>query len=66
MSQQIFEDTVNLNLWGFWECPKCGEELSDPNSIVNTTCHKGHSVFLSYADVEGDQREATFKGNIKL
>lgn len=61
MSQYEFDDEPNPNIWGRWTCPVCGEELEDPNSVINTQCHQGHSVTLGYAEVTGDIREAYLK-----
>lgn len=36
--------------WGFWRCPQCGAEHTDPGYITATTCENGHSVFLSEMD----------------
>lgn len=39
--------------WGTWSCPKCGDECQDPDTIASTTCHNGHSVWLTAIDDHG-------------
>jgi len=61
-----FDDEPSPNIWGWWECPICGEILEDPNKVINTQCHSHHSVTLGYAEVPGDKRYAYFKGDKKV
>ncbi len=39
--------------WGTWECPKCHEELSDPDTIYETVCHENHRVMLGAVEDSG-------------
>jgi hypothetical protein len=34
------------NPWVEWKCPFCDAEVSDPASIKETSCGKGHIVYL--------------------
>lgn len=43
--------------WGYWICPKCGDECVDPDTIHCTLCHNQHHVYLGYIKEDGS-REA--------
>jgi len=46
--------------WAEWVCPVCDAEVSDPASIKETSCGKGHIVYLGRVieSSHGDSRRA--------
>ena len=48
---------MEVPAWGKWICPLCGDINEDPDSISQTQCCNGHTVFLRSTDAYG-QREA--------
>lgn len=47
---------MSASEWGAWECPICNEELRDPDSIYETSCHDGHIVILGPIGFDGRRR----------
>jgi hypothetical protein len=41
------------DIWGWWECPKCGSRHEDPMSVYETTCKNNHNVILTYNENGG-------------
>lgn len=51
--------------WDEWECPNCGEEHEDPETIMYTCCRKCNHEIVLWWDTRGKIFEIDDKGLMK-